>query len=341
MRAAPAPPVRTLVLGSCVARDTFARLPPDRFALVDYVARQSLLAADRPSPAAAALAPRVLVPSRFRRRMARGTLAADLHGRIEAARDRVDLVLWDLADERLGVYELPDGGLVTRTVELVECGLDAEIAARARHVPFGSEEHLGRWASAAERALDRLVAARLADRTVLLEVPWAERSADGSPAPTSFGTSARTFNALAAPYYRLVRERLAPVRVLRAPVTPLSCPTNVWGEAPFHYAEPVYAAVAGALVARADDPGAGLPVPRPQVEPAGPRRVVVTTARTWGEAFALRVTRRGEVVAERPYQRGTRFEVALAAPGRYGFRVHHRRDDPRRVESAGTMVSVR
>jgi hypothetical protein len=337
---APEPPLRTLVLGSCVTRDTFARLPADRFALVDYVARQSLLAADRPSPAAAALAPRVRVPSRFRRRMALGTLAADLHTRIDAARDRVDLVLWDLADERLGVYELPDGGLVTRTVELLECGLDAELATRARHLPFGSEEHLARWAGAAERMRDRLAAARLDDRTVLLELPWAERSADGELAPTSFGTSARTFNSLAAPYYRFVRRRLEPVRVLRPPVAPLSGPTNVWGEAPFHYAEPVYTAVADALVARTDDPEHGLPVPRPQVEQVAPLRVVVTTARTWGETFALRVTRRGEVVTERAHQRGTRFEVALDTPGRYGFRVHHRRAVPRRVESAGLTVSV-
>ena len=44
--------LRVLIVGSCVSRDTFVFLDPDRFVLEDYVARQGLASGFGPADAA-------------------------------------------------------------------------------------------------------------------------------------------------------------------------------------------------------------------------------------------------------------------------------------------------
>ena len=136
-------PTGLAVYGSCVARDTVEHLVPGTVRLLGYVARQSLVSAMSP-PLDTDPGHLDALPSAFQRRVlgedARSALLRTL------ARDAASLevLLWDLADERLGVYLLPDGGAITRTAELVASGAEPAMAARARLLTLGSDEHLER-----------------------------------------------------------------------------------------------------------------------------------------------------------------------------------------------------
>lgn len=332
------PPLRVAVYGSCVARDTFARLPADRFALVDYVARQSLVAAAAPTADGARFHREDALTSRFQRRVTRSSLLGDLDARLAAVAADVDALLWDLTDERLGVYAMPDDGFVTRTVELIASGADAEVARVGRLVEFGTDEHLSLWTRATVRWFDALARLRLDDRVLLLRAPWATTSRTGAEAPSSYGVTAARFNAVADRYYATVARSHPTVAVVAPDRVLLSSPDNVWGEAPFHFDEPSYAALATAVVGAIDGPGAA--VPRPVVTRTSATEVTVTTARTWGASFALYVLRDGEQVTRLPYQRDPVLRVPLAARGRHGFRVFHRSADRGLVRAATTVARV-
>jgi hypothetical protein len=328
------------IYGSCVSRDTFARLPAGRFALVDYIARQSVMTAAAPASGALRYYREDVLTSRFQRRVTRSSLLGDLDERLRAVASSVDLVLWDTTDERLGVYLMPDDGLVTRTVELIASGADQEVARHGRLLAFGTDEHFALWTRATVRWIESLSRMRLDDRVLLLRAPWAAESRSGTSPPSSFGMPAAGFNAAAERYHRFVSETAPAVTTVRPGEPVFSSPDNVWGDAPFHYDEPSYAAMAAAVTAGVDDPSCALAVPRPVVVEVARRHVAVSTAATWAGTFALHVTRAGERILRLPYQRRPEFRVELPAPGRYGLRLFHRTDDGRLVRAASTVVRV-
>jgi hypothetical protein len=230
-------PTRVAIYGSCVARDSFEQFPVDRWALVTYIARQSLISAHR--GATGLTAPESRSP--FQRRMIAGDMEGDLAAALERVVDRCDLLLWDLTDERLGVLVAPDGRVVTRSVDALSTGT-LERLVDWRLVEFGSAEHAELWDEALRWFVDLLGDLQLAERTVLLQVPWATRAVDGSDVPTSFGLSSDRANELFAGYYRS-----AGAQGLRL-VSPIdddavADPHHRWGLAPFHYARTVYEAV--------------------------------------------------------------------------------------------------
>jgi hypothetical protein len=248
------PPVRTFVYGSCVARDTFDRLGPG-FELSGYVARQSLVSAlsdpwDR--------VPDVVqtIESPFQRRMQAGDLTSDLLVHLARRTGALDLLLWDLTDERLGFYVLDDGTVVTRSIELLACGLDDELARTARLVPFGTDEHLRRWVAALDELLERLDGLGLTGRLVVLGLPWARRTDDGRDVAPSFGVTAREGNRRLRPYHAALRRREVPMVSMR-PWRVRASSSHAWGEAPFHYAEDVYAHVAEQIRTRRPPTTAG------------------------------------------------------------------------------------
>ncbi|MBI9114613.1 DUF6270 domain-containing protein [Sanguibacter suaedae] len=233
--------IRTAIYGSCVSRDTFEYLDQDRFTLVRYIARQSLISAfSPPSPVPAEWLERLDSP--FQRRMLADDFASSLPTFLQEHGNDIDLLLWDLTDERLGVYELPDGRYVTRSVEGIQCGVDERLGEEARSVPLGSPEHLRLW-GAALNALTVLVA-DLPRRPQVLVVapPWAEHDSEGNPAPSSFGLHAEQANVAYEPYVDAAR-RLGTVLTMDDHLTETSA-DHPWGIAPFHYAKAVYARLA-------------------------------------------------------------------------------------------------
>lgn len=255
----PAPQV--VIYGSCVARDTFEFLKPRGYGLVDYVARQSLISAF--SHVEPDTVGEVTAESAFQRRMLENDWRGRLASVLEAKADRIDVLLWDLCDERLGVRELGEGGFITRSVDLLSTGADARIDPQSRVIDFGTPAHLRLWREALTQWRGVLTTLGLLDKVVLLAPPWAQTAVDGTPSPTSFGRTPQEANALFAEYHRTAVEMLGcPVVTLGEEVA-RSDQTHQWGFAPFHYARENYVSMAddieAAFTVQSQDPRSASP----------------------------------------------------------------------------------
>lgn len=238
----PDAPIRVFVYGSCVARDTVEAAPAGAIDLVGYIARMSLISAG--SDATAAFPSDTSLASDFQQRM----LTADVAGALEPAlRERgpdADVLLWDLTDERHGIYEFADGSVVTRSIDVISApeALSRLEQAAERHLSFGDEEHFRRWSEHAEQFAASLQKMGLFDRTVVLQVPWALVTVTGEPTPWSMGVRAADANAAYARYYDHLRSLGFAVLELQ-PLAVLADPQHRWGLAPFHYTDEVYAEI--------------------------------------------------------------------------------------------------
>lgn len=229
------------VYGSCVARDTVGLASGDRFALVEYVARQSLLSAD--SDASAHFPQDVDIESPFQERMMSGDFAGNVVARIEGAAAETEALLWDLTDERHGVHLFDDGSVITRSIDLIRQEQVLAIAEQGRHIPFGVDEHYEAWAARADVFADRLRQMGLFERTIVLQVPWALVTSEGRPTPWSMGWRARDANEAYRRYYEHLRGLGLTVIELQ-PLAVLADPEHQWGLAPFHYTQETYDEVA-------------------------------------------------------------------------------------------------
>lgn len=275
--------IRTFIYGSCVSRDTFEFVPPDQFVLTKYVARQSLISAMTPAR------PQPLHPTptlgAFQRRSLESDWGSGLMPTLRSQLKRVELLLWDLCDERLGVYEFDDGTFCTRSVDLIGSGVEDTAAAGAQLHEFGTVEHFRLWT----RSMAAF-AAEMADcglPIILIAPDWAITALDGTATPTSFGLTATRANEIYPAYYaaaadaardhglaldiipprtypdskldRPTRRSLTALvrrlsrRVTQAPPTgPIADPSHKWGLAPFHYAASVYEELSQSISSMAD-----------------------------------------------------------------------------------------
>jgi hypothetical protein len=236
-------PARVLIYGSCVSRDTFEFLDPSRYSLLRYIARQSLISAF--SPADVDDLDLGALSSPFQRRMVLGDIAGSLAQDLFDLGDRTDLILWDLCDERLGVYRHTSGAVVTRSVELVRSGAELRFATW-EHIPFGTDDHFALWDEALSRFVVLLEEATLARKVLLLAVPWAARTGRGAATPASFGLRASQANRLYARYNDAVQARGIAVVGLSAK-TVRADDDHKWGVAPFHFGADVYTRLAGQI----------------------------------------------------------------------------------------------
>lgn len=230
-------PARVFVYGSCVARDTFEYLDRDRFSLLEYVARQSLISAfSRPSGG-----PRLENEiSPFQQRMLRSDFSSNLPALLTGLDQTPDLILWDLTDERLGVYRADDGAVITRSVDLMAAGADEACRASWTHLPLGSDEHYEEWCRASGRFVGLVAAMLPAPLLLLLEVPWALTSDDRSTVPTSFGVTSAAANQAFRRYHQHAREVLGVTSVNLPLQHAVAAGSHQWGPAPFHYTTGTY-----------------------------------------------------------------------------------------------------
>jgi len=232
-------PLKTFVFGSCVARDLVASLGTSVSTVVGYTARQSLLSSYSKDhgPKAELRLPKEL-PSAFRTRMLTGDLRGSLREDLERRASETDLVLIDLTDERLGVYQLSANCYVTRSIELIDSGLDVEVQALGTHLPFGTDEHFEVWSRAARRFAEDLRRLDLLSRSILVSPGWAERDDKGRTTPTSFGLTAHEASSLLTRYSEVLGAQMPSVSASGR--TPVAASDHRWGEAPFHYSEDFY-----------------------------------------------------------------------------------------------------
>lgn len=229
------------IYGSCVSRDTFEHLGPT-FELVSYTARQSLVSAfSAPVHPDLDLGLSAL-QSEFQRRMLLADARSSLLQTLDQLPDTLDLLVWDLVDERLGLSRFPDGAVQTRSVEQLRAGI---LPRAAEHVPYGSAAHHALWSDALARWGEALEARDLLRRTVLLAPPWALGDSQGSPTPASFGLRPDAANEITEWYVDQVRSRLG-LPVI-SPHDVIAATDHRWGRAAFHYSDDVYRGLADSL----------------------------------------------------------------------------------------------
>lgn len=192
--------MRLAVYGSCVARDTVELLERDRFELVRYVARQSVISAFSPTAALDVSA----LESPFQARMLAGDAAGDLMERL--IESEPEMILWDLADERLGVLRSPEGGVLTRSIELMRSGQEEALRSTWELIEFGTDEHYSLWCTGVDAFVAALTDSGLLARVVLVQVPWAQRSTTGAKVPSNFGVPPALANRRYRRYYRHLRH---------------------------------------------------------------------------------------------------------------------------------------
>ncbi|QPL06082.1 MULTISPECIES: DUF6270 domain-containing protein [Actinomyces] len=225
------------VFGSCVSRDTVEVLRARGWTIGAHVARQSLLSASSTAPADVLDLSSLTSP--FVKRVHTEDLAGERRSRLAAAANSTDVLLWDIVDERLGVLELEDGTVLTRTTEGLTAGLYDDLD-DARLVAFGSDEHFEKWAAALPAWREELTELGLLDRTVLLQVAWALADEGGEQTPTSWGMGTLEANWFSQRYYEAAAAHTG-VHVMRLPETLTVAGTHhKWGAAPFHYQDDAY-----------------------------------------------------------------------------------------------------
>lgn len=237
---------RITIHGSCVSRDTVEFLPAERFWLTRYIARQSLISAGSVCPPL--FDPADALDSPFQIRMLAGDLAGDVYEHIAATSAETDLLLVDLTDERLGVFALADGSYLTRTVEGIAHDM---YPADLRLLELGDDEHFELFRAGLDRWADAVAAAGLADRVVVLHVPWAARTVDDDETPPSFNLTAELANVVYSRYHHAFFDRVDPW-VLRPRVPVFAHGDHQWGPAPFHYVPAVHQDLAEQILVLAD-----------------------------------------------------------------------------------------
>ena len=356
-------PMRVLVVGSCVSRDTFEFLRPDCFTLQGYVARQSLISAFGP-PADPHFDLSVL-PSAFQRRMLEGDSRSSLPALVEELAAEVDLVLWDLVDERLGVLDHEGGAVSTDSVELRQARLEGHAPSGPAGPAFGSAEHLSRFTAVLPQWRDLLERHGLLSRTILVAPPWAASTTTGEATPASFGLEAERANEVTEAYLA------AAVQVLSVPVLGRDLvdvrgeAAHQWGQAPFHYDDATYLALAGQVAQTAQD--LALPAGWEKVAPAkmtrvpeaadrDPRRRVaapeVVVEQTGPLELSTRIKGAGtrpcsfalhqgaQRVDVTPYIRSTTHRFTVPKPGVYRCRVFVLTEDGARLPVVSPPIRV-
>ncbi|MBC9821927.1 DUF6270 domain-containing protein [Terrabacter sp. MAHUQ-38] len=253
--------LRLGVLGSCVSRDMAAL--HRECAVVLYVARQSFISAVSPG---VSVAPGAGLTSPFQQRMLESDLGSTGLELLQRHAPELDLLVIDLVDERLGVVPLAGGSYVTDSQELKESGTKDLLEVVGDDLELGTPEHFRRWCGAAGRVVDVLRRTGLLERTVVLRVPFAQTTADGSPVAAFMGRSALEWDELYAPYYEHLQHLGLPVVALPRALA-VSDSAHRWGPAPYHYNPEAYGWLLDAArrAVRVHDDPVLAPLPRSHV----------------------------------------------------------------------------
>lgn len=223
------------VYGGCVTRDAFEHMK-DHHSLVQYVARQSLIsAASKPTKSLSVDSLNV----GFQNRSVRGDLRSSLYPLIAGSASRTDLFIFDILSERLGVYRVPGGTYITKSVELAKTGLIKTLPRNAAAIGFGTDQHFELWKPAADTFIANLKSAGLFERALLFEVPWTDVTDTGQDVPKYRGWSASYANSLYARYYSYLQAGGLRVATIPADLA-VSTAQHKWGASPYHFVDEAY-----------------------------------------------------------------------------------------------------
>lgn len=219
--------VRTFVYGSEVVGFDTLRTQGDRYQLVRFVHRQSVISGmSRPvvlDP------PDVQTPTAMR---ALDDAKSSLMMWTRLDREQVDLFLWDLTDERFGVEDLGNDRYRTLTPDYGDIPGGLAKFDMRRQIPFGSDEHFELFQHAASRFVALLNSVGLGSRTLVLapEVQESVGVAEGEHANLH-----ASLNRKWRRYWQYLHEVCQLSIAVVPSTTSFSDEQHRWGPAPFHF----------------------------------------------------------------------------------------------------------
>lgn len=224
------------IYGGCTSRDAVEFYPEYGLELHSYIARQSLISSY--NVANPALFNTKVVTGNFQRRMLKGDAIGSLPGHLTANAPEIDLMIWDLMVERLGVRAIRPGGMATQNASLKRI-IDPSLLADT--YAFGTGEHFNLWCTAFGHLLDTLERANLRDKVIVNATPWAAYTTSGELMQTSSRMTPSWFNETIERY--LEEIRIAGIKIARVnPSDAIADPEHKWGPAYFHYTPSTYKA---------------------------------------------------------------------------------------------------
>lgn len=314
--------MRVFINGSSVSRRLLSLTSSEAFEIASISAGQSLIPLVGNLQGVHHRPNLERLRSRHQRRALNGTLEADLAAQVSRHHNSTDLVLWDLSDERLGVYER-DGRYLTRSSEVILSGLDEILVEEARFIPFGTAEHFDLWARGLDRWRRLLVRHRLSDRLVLMAPYWTGSTEEERRFPTRSQAKARERNEDIARYYNLAQDTFSNLHCIGSA---LAAPSRraEGGIDSFRLDEQDMRLLAHEFHSLVYNAVAAFPPPQPIITRIHHREIAVTLRKTWAETVAVHAIRAGEVTARTAYQVGENFVLQLPRGGEYVLRGFHR-----------------
>ncbi len=217
---------KIFIQGSCVTRDGVDWWPEFGYELEGYVARQSLISSQSPVSLKEVNFDFESIPSKFAKRMAKGDVVGNLVTEIQKLAP--NLIVWDLCDERGGVFQLSNQAFITGNVVYKNNPITG------RHIAMGTDEHFELW----KAALDQFVSSISGIRVIVNATPWAVITDLGAPV-NGDSSRAMNFNRSAERYYSHIETQgLEVIRVAQDKA--IARVDHKWGEAPFHFVEETY-----------------------------------------------------------------------------------------------------
>lgn len=227
---------RLFIYGGCVSRDTYEFIKQDH-ALVEYVARQSLISSTH--PAANIPTDNHQLTSKFQTKQMLGDIHSSLPRFLRKNATKTDLLLLDLVIERVGVWQLPDGSYITRSKEFSDSGLQQVLPEGTVAVPFGSAEHFQLWRASVSKIYRLLERLGYLERTVILVTPWAEKTNTGEASRPFKKWTVAEINEGYQRYYNYVKK--LGFKTLTIPDELVIADQNHrWGPDPYHYIKQAY-----------------------------------------------------------------------------------------------------
>ncbi|MGP9608405.1 DUF6270 domain-containing protein [Glutamicibacter sp. AOP33-2CA-4] len=231
-----------LIYGGCVSRDTF-ELVKDEHNLLGYVARQSLISAS--SKPETRINMRGL-SAQFNSRMVKGDIQSNLLPTIRNVAKDVDVFLFDILSERLGVFRLSGGTYITNSAELKKSKLLESSAVPKASVPMGTVTHFDLWKNAVDTFKNSLVDHGIFEKTYLIKSVWTDETIQGAKTPLFRNWTAELANGLYEPYFEHLRDSGFQMIVPPSEVCK-STDDHKWGPAPYHYQSEFYDYILSAL----------------------------------------------------------------------------------------------
>jgi|SRR5690625_1094051 len=235
---------KVFIYGGCTSRDTVDYYPQYGLEMHSYIARQSLISAFH--PARTALWDFDSIKSTFQKRMLRWDIAGHLPKHLQDNAQDIDLIVWDLMIERVGVRPVRGGGYVTNNPQTRKHATPGRLG---EVIKFGTDEHFGLWSAALEEFVSTLKVNGLYDKIIVNGTPWAllDKHDNKADYPDA-GFSPEWFNETVQPYWALAEYHgITVARISQHKA--IADPDHQWGPAYFHYVPSTYEAQLEAITA--------------------------------------------------------------------------------------------